>query len=111
MTVGHTQASRPNVVFILSDDQSWTDYGFMDHEQIETPVLDKLASESLTYTRGYVTAPLYRPSLAFIFTGVFPNQHRITGNDPKDYFVATSSVESPAGRNSRSIAQETPISP
>ena len=61
---------RPNVVLILSDDQSWTDYSFMGHEMIETPFLDKFSEESLTYTRGYVTSPLCRPSLASIFSGL-----------------------------------------
>ncbi|MFT5192178.1 MAG: arylsulfatase A-like enzyme [Verrucomicrobiales bacterium] len=78
---------RPNVLLIISDDQSWTDYGFMGHPHIETPHLDKLASQSLTYTRGYVTSPLCRPSLASILTGLHTHRHGITGNDirvPKD---------------------------
>lgn len=29
---------QPNIVFILSDDQSWTDYGFMGNENIELHV-------------------------------------------------------------------------
>lgn len=72
----------PNIVFILSDDQAWTDYGFMGHPNIETPRIDQLAKESLTYTRGYSAAPLCRPSLASIITGLYPHQHGITGNDP-----------------------------
>ncbi len=72
---------KPNILLIISDDQSWTDYSYMGHKQIETPRLDKLAAESLTYTRGYVTAPLCRPSLASIYTGLYPHQHGITGND------------------------------
>ncbi|MEL7335428.1 MAG: sulfatase-like hydrolase/transferase, partial [Planctomycetota bacterium] len=59
-------AAPPNVVMILSDDQAWNDYGFMGHETIETPHLDRLASESLTFRRGYVPTSLCRPSLATI---------------------------------------------
>ena len=33
-------APRPNIVFILSDDQARTDYGFMGHPEIKTPNLD-----------------------------------------------------------------------
>ncbi|MFC7336010.1 sulfatase [Haloferula chungangensis] len=84
LALGSLCFAKPNIVLILSDDQAWTDYGFMSHEQIETPALDKLAAESLTYTRGYVTAPLCRPSLASMFTGVYPHQHGITGNDLRD---------------------------
>ncbi|EAQ81393.1 sulfatase family protein [Blastopirellula marina] len=72
----------PNVVLILSDDQAWTDYGFMGHKTIQTPSLDRLARESLTFTRGYVPDSLCRPSLATIISGLYPHQHGIVGNDP-----------------------------
>ena len=72
----------PNVVLIISDDQAWTDFGFMGHKQIRTPHIDKLAAESLTFTRGYVCDSLCRPSLATIVTGLYPHQHGIVGNDP-----------------------------
>ncbi len=72
----------PNVVFILSDDQAWSDYGFMGHPEIKTPCLDKLAAESLTFTHGYVPSSLCCPSLASIITGRYPFQHGITGNEP-----------------------------
>ena len=53
-------APPPNVVFLLSDDQGWGDYGFMGHPQVQTPNLDRLAGAGLLYERGYVTAPLCR---------------------------------------------------
>lgn len=74
-------ARQPNVVLIISDDHAWNDYGFMGHEIIETPRLDHLAEESVTFTRGYVTVPLCRPSLASLFTGLHPHRSGITGND------------------------------
>ena len=75
--------SRPNILLIISDDQAWGDYSFLGHPHIKTPHLDKLAGESLTYTRGYVAAPLCRPSLASIFSGRHAHKHGITGNDPR----------------------------
>lgn len=75
-------ARRPNVLLILSDDQAWGDYGFMGHPQIRTPRLDRLARESLLFTRGYVPDSLCRPSLATIISGLYPHEHRIVGNDP-----------------------------
>lgn len=71
----------PNIVFILSDDQAYNDYSFMGHEHIETPRIDKMASEALTFTRGYVPTSLCSPSLATIITGVYPRHHNILGND------------------------------
>ncbi len=77
-----TAEKPPNVVLIISDDQAWTDFGFMGHEHIETPNVDRLADQSLTYTRGYVPHALCRASLATLITGLYPHQHEIVGNDP-----------------------------
>jgi len=73
---------QPNIVLILSDDQAWSDYGFMDHDIIQTPNIDKLASESVVFPRGYVPTGICRPSLMTLATGLYPHQHKITGNDP-----------------------------
>jgi hypothetical protein len=72
---------RPNIILILSDDQAWTDYGFMGHPDVRTPHLDRLANRSLVFERGYVAAPLCRPSLASILTGRYPRTHGVVGND------------------------------
>ncbi len=72
----------PNVVLILSDDQAWTDYGFMGHPAIETPNLDRLATQGVVFRRGYVTTPLCRPSLMTFATGHYAHRHGVTGNDP-----------------------------
>jgi arylsulfatase A-like enzyme len=75
-------AAPPNVVIILSDDQAWSDYSFLGHPHIQTPHLDRLASQSLVFTRGYTPTSLCRPSLMTLITGQYPHQHLITGNDP-----------------------------
>ncbi|MGZ0654807.1 sulfatase family protein [Coraliomargarita sp. W4R53] len=74
-------AKQPNIVLILSDDQAWTDYGFMGHTVIQTPNLDRLADSGLLFDRGYVAAPICRPALASIVTGQYSSVHGITGND------------------------------
>ncbi|HRQ88049.1 MAG TPA: sulfatase [Bacteroidia bacterium] len=72
----------PNIVFLISDDHAWTDYGFMGHPQIETPHLDRLAARSAVFRRGYVPTALCRPALATFASGLYAHQHGITGNDP-----------------------------
>jgi arylsulfatase A-like enzyme len=71
---------KPNVILIISDDQGFPDYGFMKSKIAKTPNLDRIASESLLYTRGYVM-PVCSPSLATLLTGKMPHEHGITGND------------------------------
>ena len=75
-------ADKPNIVFIISDDHAWTDYGFMGHKQIETPNLDQLAARSALFSRGYVPTALCRPALASFANGLYAHQSKITGNDP-----------------------------
>ncbi len=75
-------AAPPNIVYLISDDHAWTDYGFMGHRQIETPNLDKLAGRSAVFTRGYVPTALCRPALATFASGMYTHQHRVSGNDP-----------------------------
>ncbi len=67
-----TQADKenlpPNVVFILTDDQGWGDFGFNGNDQINTPVLDSLASESASFSNFYVS-PLSSTTRAGVLTG------------------------------------------
>ena len=81
-TVAAADSKPPNIVLIISDDQSYTDYGFMGHPSIETPHLDKLASESVVFRRGYVPTALCRPALMTLATGLYAHQNKTTGNDP-----------------------------
>jgi hypothetical protein len=52
-------------VIILSDDQAWTDYGFMGNMDIKAPHLDELAARSLVFERGYVFG------MEFVLAGLY----------------------------------------
>ena len=94
----HASAAKPpNIVLIISDDQSWTDYSFMGHEAIETPNIDRLAKQSRLFKRGYVPSSLCCPSLASMITGLYPHQTKITGNEPP---------MPPGGRNSEQYRKQ-----
>ena len=73
---------KPNVVLILSDDQAWFDYTFIDPDAPSTPNIDRLAEEGVTFTRGYVPTALCRASLMTFVTGLYAHQHKTGGNDP-----------------------------
>jgi uncharacterized sulfatase len=67
----------------------------MGHSHLATPNLDKLAAQSLTFQRGYTPAPVCRPSLVSIVTGLYPHQHGVTGNDPE---LPDKGIKSQVGR-------------
>lgn len=88
------KASKPpNIVLLLSDDMAWTDYGFMGHPDIQTPNLDRLASQATVFPRGYVPTALCRPSLATLLTGQYASVHGITGNDPSPKYAQRDSKQ------------------
>ena len=88
---GGIAATKPNIVLIISDDQSWTDYSFMGHPDIKTPHIDKLAGQSALFRRGYVPTALCRPSLATLLTGHYASTHGVTGNDPSPKYAQRNS--------------------
>ncbi len=63
---------RPNIVFILVDDLSWSDVGAYGSRYCETPHLDHFARESLRFTNGYCPAPICSASRAAVLTGQSP---------------------------------------
>lgn len=70
--------TRPNVLFILADDLSYTDlssYGSTFHE---TPVLDKLAADGIRFTQAYAACPVCSPSRAAIMSGKYPTRTGVT---------------------------------
>src|SRR6202008_4089849 len=55
-----TQATRPNIVYIIADDMGWRDAGFQGSD-IKTPHIDKLAQEGARFDQFYVQ-PMYTPT-------------------------------------------------
>ena len=60
------------------------DFGFMGSKVVQTPHLDRLASQGVVFPNGYVTVPLCRPSLASIISGMYGHQTKICCNDPPE---------------------------
>ena len=71
---------RPNFIFILTDDQSAGYMGFEGNMQIQTPYMDRLASEGVGFDRAYVTSAICTPSRASIFLSQFERRHGINFN-------------------------------
>lgn len=80
-------AERPNIVMIISDDQAYSDFGFMGHPHVRTPQLDRLAAQSARYPHGYVPSSVCRPSLVTLLTGLYPHQHGVHFNHPPPGFA------------------------
>jgi arylsulfatase A len=66
--LGVKSQEKPNIVLILADDMGWGDVNLNGNNLIETPVLNRLANQSLSFERFYV-CPLSAPTRAEMLTG------------------------------------------
>lgn len=64
--------TRPNVIFIMADDQGSVDAGCYGSEDVQTPAMDSLAAQGVRFTQFYSAAPVCSPSRAGLLTGRYP---------------------------------------
>ena len=76
--VAEEASPKTNVLFILADDLGYHDLSCMDSKYYETPNIDRISNEGMTFTDGYATCQVCSPSRASIMTGKFPARHGIT---------------------------------
>jgi arylsulfatase A-like enzyme len=62
------QIRHPNIALIITDDQGYGDFGFTGNPHVKTPVIDKLASESIRFNQFYVS-PVCAPTRSSLMTG------------------------------------------
>ena len=74
------ETQRPNVIFILTDDQGWADAKFAGHPYVQTPNLDRLASQGTWFKQFYVAATVCSPSRCAFLTSYYPARHHIHGH-------------------------------
>ena len=73
-----TEKTPPNFLFILADDLGYHDLSCMGSKYYETPNIDKISRDGMTFTHGYAACQVCSPSRAAIMTGKFPARLGIT---------------------------------
>ena len=66
---------RPNVIVITADELRWDGLGVTSHPFVDTPHIDRLASEGILFERAFVPTPLCGPSRACLITGQYAHTH------------------------------------
>lgn len=72
---------RPNIVFVITDQQRFDTIAATGYPYMITPHLDRLVKEGVTLNRMFVTAPSCAPSRASLFTGLYPHTNGVLRND------------------------------
>lgn len=79
------EEEKPNIIFILTDDQRWDALGYAGNTIIQTPHMDQLAGSGLYFQNAFVTTPICAASRASLFTGLYERTHDFTfGKPPLD---------------------------
>jgi arylsulfatase A len=76
------EKSRPNVIFIMTDDQGSVDAGCYGAKDLVTPGVDALAARGVRFTQFYSAAPVCSPSRAGFLTGRYPWLAGMPNNGP-----------------------------
>jgi len=81
---------KPNIIFILTDDQRFDAIGYAGNEYVQTPEMDKLAKSGTYFSNAIVTTPICAASRASILTGLHERAHNFnfqTGNVREEYMA------------------------
>ena len=76
---------KPNIILIISDDAGYADFGFHGSNVMQTPHLDKLASQGMLFKQAYVTAAVCGPARAGILTGKYQQRFGFEENNVPGY--------------------------
>ena len=74
---------RPNLVFVLTDEQKATGLDLYAPSPLRTPALERLAGEGFLVEQAFTPCPLCVPSRATLFTGRYPRHHGLWFNDQR----------------------------
>ncbi len=84
--------TRPNILWICTDQQRWDTLGCYGNSFVRTPHLDKLAARGVLFERAFCQSPVCTPSRASILTGRYPRTTRARQNGqdiPEDEVLVT----------------------
>ena len=73
-------SSQPNILFLLTDQQTIGALSCAGNQDVKTPNLDRLAARGVRFTQSYVAHPLCVPSRASLFSSRMPHELGIYGN-------------------------------
>lgn len=85
-------SGKPNIIFILTDDQRFDALGYAGNKHISTPEMDKLAEQGTYFRNAIVTTPICAASRASILTGMQERKHNFnfqTGNIRESYMASS----------------------
>ncbi|MCY3779158.1 MAG: sulfatase-like hydrolase/transferase [Chloroflexi bacterium] len=77
--------SRPNILWLCTDQQRYDTIGALGNPYVSTPNLDALVNDGVAFERAYCQSPICTPSRASFLTGMYPSSIRVNRNGNPRY--------------------------
>ena len=81
-------AKRPNIIFLMSDDQRWDAMGCMGNPVVKTPNINRLASDGVLFTNAFLTTSICMASRAGVMLGQFEARHQCNFERPSNKTIS-----------------------
>ncbi len=89
-----TNSARPNVLFIMTDQQTASAMSVAGNEYLHTPNLDSLAARGILFRQSYCTAPVCSPSRSSLVTSRMPHETGVPHNEHQQFDTGLPSMGS-----------------
>ena len=93
--IANAQMRRPNILFVMTDDQRWDAMSCAGNRVLRTPNMDRVAEEGVRFTEAFATNALCSPSRGCILTGLYSHAHGVTTNGGKSHYFRPGIVTFP----------------
>lgn len=97
MSASNEKDSRPNILYIVTDQQSWDMMSCAGNKYVNTPALDRMAANGVRFTNAYCPNPLCVPSRMSMVTGRMPSEMNMHENNSQDSVIPPEFAETGLG--------------
>lgn len=80
--------TKPNIIFLMTDDQRWDNMGCYGKPEFNTPNIDKLAEQGVIFDKAFYAVAICMPSRVTMMTGRYMSNHRVGFVAPDDYTLS-----------------------
>jgi arylsulfatase A-like enzyme len=92
--------SKPNIIYIMTDDMGFADLSCYGRKDYQTPHLDRLASEGVMFTNAYAAAPVCTPTRVAFMSGQYPARNEVGLHEPLEWSTKDSLLGLAASKTS-----------
>ena len=87
------KSKRPNIIYLMTDDQRWDNFGCYGNPEFKSHNVDKLAAEGVLFENCYYAVSICMPSRATVLTGQYMSRHRCGFDRPTNYTISRAEFE------------------